>query len=156
MTRWYPRSRRLEASTALESRLLTPAFQPRTVANALRIAHALQVLHRSRREQLVRLDRALRQALLDRPSQHAVDGVLVGCVAIRPDVRPHDLFRAGDIGRQPRQAGPADADVFDLLERNLFRATEGFEHARPKPRMLLHQRPADADEMHDREQPGPP
>ena len=82
----------LPCGTTGEGATLDSAETERVVSMAFLSTDGLQVLHRPRREQFFRPDGAMRQSLLDRPSQHAINGFLVGRIAVRPDVRSHDAL----------------------------------------------------------------
>jgi hypothetical protein len=74
--------------------------------------------------------------------------------AVAPEILAHHLLGRAGLGDQPRQGHHQSVDVEQVDHRERLRLQERLVDAGREPGMLLDQRLADADEMHDRKQAG--
>src|SRR5947207_15522084 len=103
------------------------------------------------REMLLHLFMARRQSLLMVVAGECLEHVAVALEAIAPGVLAHQLARRVELGHAPGQAGEEMADLPELVPAELLRLDERLQHVYGEPRMLLGERAADADDVHDRE-----
>src|SRR5579885_1871642 len=112
-------------------------------------------LERRRREELLPVHRLRGQPLLMRPPHEGLEDAAVGFgIAVAPIVLAQDPPRLRLRRHRPAKRHREMADDAQLLDRDLLGAGEGLEHAHRQPGMALHERAADADQVHDRKDAG--
>src|SRR5262249_18003071 len=75
---------------------------------------------------------------------------------VGPEIVAHQVARGLELLVDERQRAFAGRGIFELLQALRLRLLEGLEHGGGKPWILLHQRSANAGEVHDRKNASAP
>ena len=83
-------------------------------------------------------------------ARERLEDVAVVLDAVAPIVLAHELARGVELRDAPRQAVEEMADLAELVPAELLRLDERLQHVHCEPGMLLGERAADANHVHDR------
>src|SRR5579871_2497197 len=107
-------------------------------------------------KQLFWAKQARRQAFYVMAFEETPQHLAVRLKSVRPEVLTHQPARSTQLLLDERQRHLGGGRIREFCQRDRLRALERLIDRNRQPRVLVDQRAADAERVHDREQAGPP